>query len=267
MNNRIILREYAYFDRQKVEDFLSSIENGLTRERRETKSKINAEVKGKVYFGVIGAEGGLGHKSTELQELKASTDASLFQRLYTHLEKQKFIQVLEKIDSKNFEQIKEGSILELIGEIELLKMEIIMDLFAIYSKFFGSKQMEENNQRQILSLLNIIQQYGINIKIILQDKSYNIVATLIREKLRVPKQNLNGKYKVLCRVQRKLKKGETFDIFSFAPGIKLPEEVIQKMIVGWNQDKNLVTLLGSLKIEDFRISYPAIIVTPIAIYR
>jgi hypothetical protein len=36
---------------------------------------------------------------------------------------------------------------------------------------------------------------------------------------------------------------------------------------GWNQDKNLVTLLGSLKIEDFRISYPAIIVTPIAIYR
>jgi hypothetical protein len=45
------------------------------------------------------------------------------------------------------------------------------------------------------------------------------------------------------------------------------KKIYEGLVEGWNQDKNLVTLLGSLKIEDFRISYPAIIVTPIAIYR
>ncbi|MGC9203333.1 MAG: DUF6414 family protein, partial [Thermoproteota archaeon] len=31
--SNINLREFVYFDRQKVEDFLSSIEDGLTREK------------------------------------------------------------------------------------------------------------------------------------------------------------------------------------------------------------------------------------------
>jgi len=268
MSNKIILREFAYFDRQKVEDFLSSIENGLTRERTEIKSKINAEAKGKLDIGVVEVEGGLGRKGTRLQELKASTDASLFQRLYTHLEKQKLIQVLSRIGDENFRSIETGDILEFVGEIKLPKMEILMDLFTVYLPLIGLDKIDENNRQILLFLSKLMQQYGVNIKIMLQDKSYNVIATLIKENLRVPKRNLNGEYKVLCRVQKKMKEGESFDLFSFMPGIKLPEEIVQNMIKTFNENPNLTTIIGEpFEIEDFRIGYPAIVVTPIAIYR
>jgi hypothetical protein len=204
--------------------------------------------------------------------LKTSTDASLFQRLYTHLERQKLIQVLTKIGSENFEQIKNGSILELVGEIELSKMEIVMEIMEallLHSQLIG--QQTDEKTKQLLSLLKIMQivQRSVSIKIVLQDKSYNVVATLMKDNLRVPKQNLSGEFRVFCRVQRKLKEGETFDLFSFLPGMKLPKEFIQKIVEDFNKNENLVFLTGGkqLEVEDFRVGYPAIVVTPVAIYR
>ncbi len=87
-SDEFVLREFAYFDRQKVEDFLSSFENGLSKETTETGHQIDAGIKGKIGVpGVASLEAGLGQKGTTLQELKTATDASLFQRLYKHLSK------------------------------------------------------------------------------------------------------------------------------------------------------------------------------------
>ena len=48
MNDKIVLREFAYFDCQKVEDFLFSIENGLAREEKKIVHKANAGIEGKL---------------------------------------------------------------------------------------------------------------------------------------------------------------------------------------------------------------------------
>lgn len=268
INDKIVLREFAYFDRQKVEDFLSSIEDGLAREKKEITHEINAEIKGKLKVpGVAEVGGGVGRKGTELQELKTATDASLFQRLYLHLKNQKLIRFLDKVNKNTWEQIKGGEILELTGEIELSAMENLFDLLTMILPLMKSQKMDEKTRRgtQVLEMISSVQG-GVNIKISLEDENYKFVATLPREKVRVTKQELNSAYSVLCRVQRKLKPNETFDLFSFIPGIKFPREQIRNLIRTFPSE--LIQFTGKpIRIEDFRISHPAMIVTPIAIYR
>jgi hypothetical protein len=268
MPKEIILREFAYFDRQKVEDFLSGIENGLARETTETRTQIAAEAKGRIGVPHIAElEGGIGRKGIELQELKASTDSSLFQRLYSHLKERQLIKVFEKVDEGSWNQIGVGDVLELIGKIELSAMENLIDLLGSYLPVVKSAEMDEKTRQTVL-IIEMMKsaQTGVNIKVILRDGNYGFVATLSKSNLKTAKQDLNSEYNVLCRVQRKLKSGEAFDLFSFIPGLRLPRDQIRTMIRTF--PPNLTTFLGKpLNIKNFRISYPATIVTPIAIYR
>lgn len=217
--------------------------------------------------GIAEVGGGVGRKGTELQELKAATDASLFRRLCIHLKNQKLIRFLETINKSTWEQIKSGEILELIGEVELSAMENLFDLLMMVLPFMKSQKMDDKTRMGIKALEMISSaQGGVNIKITLEDENHKFVATLPKEKIRVTKQELNSTYSVLCRVQRKLKQNETFDLFSLIPGIKFPREQIRNLVRTFPSE--LISFIGKpIHVEDFRISHPAMIVTPIAIYR
>jgi len=266
--NKIILREFAYFDRQKIEDFISSIDDGLIRERKETTREIDAGLKAKIGIpGVAEVGGDLGSKGSEIEELKSSTDASLFQRLYTYFTSKTIITSIKEINKELWDKIENGDIIEIFGEVELSTMENVIDLLKIMMPFMKNQGTTKKPQKGI-QLMEIMSssQVGVNIRISLKNRSYKFVASLPTEKIRVTKQELNSAYTVLCRVQRKLNPGEYFDLFSLIPGLKLPRKQLRTLVTSFPPEAQ--QLIGKpITMEDFRISHPAMIVTPIAIYR
>lgn len=258
-----VLREFAYFDRQKVEDFLSGIENGLSKETTETARQINAGMKGKVGLpGVVSLEADLGQKGTTLQELKTATDASLFQRLYGHLSKYKQIRHLETIDEEVWQDIKDKEMLELVGQIEPSTVQILIEMLKSVMPLVKFQKNARKNKEMLRMLTSFHD--SINIKIMLGN--YKFVASLPKAKMRVSQQELSARYSILCRVQRKLQKDETFDFFSFVPGIRFPREAVERMIETFPSSTKAILVKG-ISTEGFIISYPAMTVTPIAIYR
>ena len=267
--NKIILREFAYFDRQKIEDFISSIEDGLIREKKETTREIDAELKAKLAIpGFVEVDGGLGSKGSEIEELKSSTDASLFQRLHIYFTSNTIITSIKEINKELWDKIENGDILEIFGEVKLSTMENVIDLLKIIMPLFKNQPVTEESQKgiQLMEMMSS-SQVGVNIRISLKNRRYKFVASLPTEKIRVTKQELNSTYNVLCRVQRKLNQGESFDLFSVIPGLKLPRKQLRTLVTSLSTEKIQPFIGKPITLEDFRISYPAMIVTPIAIYR
>jgi hypothetical protein len=267
--DRIVLREFAYFDRQKVEDFLSSIENGLTKETTEVKHEAVAGIGGEVGIpGLVKLGAAFEHKGNRLQELKTATDASLFQRLYVYLSECKLIRRLRITDEKIWTELQDKEMLELDGQIEpspvQILFEIMKSIISLPENPTSSKRTQPGNE-EILRLV-LTSRDSANIRIMLDSGDCFFVASLSRDKMRISLHELGAKFSVLCRIQRKMRKGETFDVFSLMPGVRFPRDVIEKFVA--TLPPILEPMLGRrINVEDFTVTYPAILVTPVAIYR
>ncbi|MGB2728105.1 MAG: hypothetical protein WBD09_06470 [Halobacteriota archaeon] len=147
-SQKISLREFAYFDRQKIEDFLSGIEDGLIRESMETQRKHGKEVKGEAGIkGIFSVGGTTGYGENELQRLRTATDASLFQRLYTYLNEQQMISFIESINEEAWEQVEVGKILDIKANIELSALDNLIDTFTRVMTFFEKISPEKMDRK------------------------------------------------------------------------------------------------------------------------
>ena len=272
-SQKIPLREFAYFDRQKIEDFLSGIEDGLIRESMETQRKHGKEVKGEAGIkGILSVGGTTGYGENELQRLRTSTDASLFQRLYTYLNEQRMISFIESINEEAWEQIEVGEILDIKANIELSALDNLIDTVTRVMTFFekiSPEKMDRKTKEVIVGFQMLSQESskeGLNIKITtIKTPKFKFVATLPSKNIRVTKQELNGEYNVLCRVKKILKKNERVELFSFIPGFRMDREMIKDIIKSF---RDMPKILGKPpKVGDLQVGYPAMVVTPIAIYR
>lgn len=267
MPRKFQLREFAYFDRQKVEDFLSSIEDGLTRERKEVRRKMEGEAKGEVNILVAKLGGSVGRKGLELEELRGATDASLFQRLYGYLQNAQLIKNFDVIDESKWRTIKVGDIIEVGARFELSAMDLIVDLFSYYAPLVREGLAEKSK-----AALNFIKMLGsrdgFNVKISPKKGTrFKLVAYLPTKNVRVSsKREIEEDYTILCRVKKVLKPKEKLNLFSMPRGVKLPKEAVRNLVK--TTPPQVSMLLGrSLSMGDFEIRFPAIAVTPIAIYR
>lgn len=267
--DRIVLREFAYFDRQKVEDFLSSIENGLTKETTEVKHKAVAGIGGEVGIpGVAKLGASFEREGNRLQELKTATDASLFQRLYMYLSECKLIRRVKMIDKKIWTELQDKEMLEVEGQIEPSPVQILFETMKSIMSLQENRTSSEVNKPGNEEILQLVlrSRDSANIRIMLDNAEYSFVASLSRDKMRVSLHELGAKFSILCRIQRKIHKGETFDVFSLMPGVRFPRDVIEKFVS--TLPPVLEPMLGRrINVEDFTVTYPAILVTPVAIYR
>ncbi|MDG3547649.1 DUF6414 family protein [Methanobacterium formicicum] len=268
-----ILREFIYFDREKIEDFLSIIEDGLVKEETEIQRNHGTKIKAEGGFKPIANIGGeKGYQDNELQKLKNSTDASLFQRLYNHLTEKKMIKKVRSIDNKSWNQIKVGELLELDANIEFSALSLLIEKIVNLMEFMemvGPENVDDKTKEAMLGfkmLSHLSSKEGLNIKITLTGNSrYKFVAILSPENIKGTKQELIGKYKVMCRVQKIIRKNEKFELFKLIPGLELNKKMITDFLKIFD---NLPPMFGKPpKIEDLQVSYPAMIITPIAVYR
>jgi len=267
--DNIILREFAYFDRQKIEDFLSAIEDGLARERTETRERAGGGVKGEVNLAVAKLGADLQKKGMELRELKTATDASLFQRLYEHLERKKMVRVL---DATRMEIPHVNEICEITGEIRLSLFDYLFDMFKTYLPMLEQQLVKDEKSRANLQMFKMLSQIssqtGLLIKISLDEK-LRVVANLSNANIRVSsKHELEDEYHLLGRVKKILKPEERFYLLSILPPkIKFPEKAYEEMVRSLTSPELAMFLGKDVGIEDLVVCYPAAVVTPIAMYR
>ncbi len=270
----IVLREFIYYDREKIEDFLSIIEDGLVNQQIETRTEHGVKIKGEGGLKpiiTIGAEKGFA--DNELQRLKTSTDASLFQNLYTLLKRENKLNSLEYISESEWDQLNKGDILELEAQIEFSGLSILFEKIIKFTNFLEQigfdDTMDEKNQ-QIMAGIKILNQLtlddGINVKITpVNSLKYKFVSILTPDNLKGNKQELIGEYKVMCRVKKIIDKDEKMELFNLIPGAELDKEQIEDFVKSF---ENMPAMFGPApKMEDLQITYPAMMVTPIAIYR
>jgi len=269
------IREFVYFDREKVEDFVSALEGGLPKERKETRAekspqydvgidiRLKAERKGRV-------------KESSWEEIRRATLASLFERLYSLLGQRNMIKVVNVSDAQQWDTLKAGEFVEFEGRIELSTLEMVFDLiknFAPLIETLSPEQTQDKAYKNGLQIALMSQQDSHNVRIIPKGEGkgqFIFVASLQKDKARTNKEELRDEYTVFGRVKRKLAVNETFELFSPLPGgVKLPTNDIRNLLTNLKDNlKDVESLIGTeLKMEDLRVSYPAIILTPIAIYR
>src|SRR5438445_1631994 len=114
------IREFAYLDKQKVADFVSSLHKGLPESRRELRVNTKSKVSGNIGLPFASLGGSKGGVRTEVEELKSETDASMFDRLHNLLVSSSSIRKLAKITA--------GSVVEEEVSVDLSGKDVLADI-------------------------------------------------------------------------------------------------------------------------------------------
>ena len=252
------LREFVYFDRQKIIDFLSSLDKGLSQSKRELIVKESSKLSGQIGVPGVGIGGSRGGGRLEFEELKMETPASLFEKLYEMLEKSHSIQSLSKA--------KVGDIIEQHVSIELSGKDVLADIMEGIIPLVEKQSaptLDTKNLEMIKAIIQNLASKGVTVIMTpLNDPPQKIVADLQHDRIRVSRSELVGDYVALCRIQRILKVGEAFDLFRIIHGMKLPPQAYE----GLSQMQHPLWNVNLSK-EKFELGYPGRIVTAVVIYR
>jgi len=156
MEKLLPLREFIYFDRSKVEDFVSALLGGLPSEIKEAESKDSAQVSGKVDLKLISAEGKSGIKNLSWEEIRQATPASLFERLHSLLEKENTIRKVDNPDIQSWDTIQVSDFVEFRARIEFSAIDRIFEMvnsFAPYIATFSPEKMQDPKSQNVLKLI------------------------------------------------------------------------------------------------------------------
>jgi hypothetical protein len=266
------LREFVYFDREKIEDFVSALLGGLPSGQKETTATKPSEIGGSLGIDSTKIELKKGTKEITREELLKATDASLFENLHSLLEQEHMIKTVDASKTQQWDTLQAREFVEFEGRIEFSTIEMVFDLIkdlAPLVEAINPEETKDNAYQSGLQIALMSQQGSHNIRIIPKEKEkeqFIFVASLQKDKARASKEELRDEYTIFGRVRRKLAVNETFELFSPLPGgVKLQTDEIQDLL---SKLKDVDLILGSApKMEDLRVSGPAIILTPIAVYR
>lgn len=272
-----ILRTFAYLDEHVVDDFLAQIEGGVldgsyTRKTVSSKGK-GGGLKARAHFLEAEANGNTGSSTEEEMKLK-ETPPVKFTRLYDLLKDNELIQPLNGFDQTIYDQISVGEIIESRGVARLPQWEHIKQAFDEFGNlaqlmpYFGqSVDQETMDQLDGFSRLAAMKDTGDTYIILSPEGSptFKIVAKVGVQQIQRTKQDLEGEVTVLGKVQRRLEKRETIDVFQLIRNTAVLDNLNRA------QRRNMARQGGRSSITnspvDEAIKYPALEVVPIAIYR
>ena len=256
----LMLREYIYLDRNRVEDFLSQLEGGVSNSTRSTETDVGASVDARINIGV--AKLGSKHTSPGLsqEDLRRTTDVALFERLYAHLGDKD----LRRVDDRgelHSRRVQQGELLELECEIVVSGMA---NLTGMLGEFQRLAPLMGDSLEGIEGLAAFLgDEVPVRFTI---DEEVVANSMLSADGLRGDKSDLEGECTVLCRVRKVVKSGKRVPLRKFA-GMKLTPQQIEKMFsdMEFSDDSSGFHLDASA--SDYIAEGPTLIVTTVAVYR
>lgn len=281
----ITLREFAYIDESSVENYLSTIEDGLTEYVIEQSTDSSPQTSFKVSLGdlqkilialgfpvpEVGFERVGKAEELLVNTSKKPTVQSQFNQLYKYLDS--VIQPFENLNGKNWKKIEQGQFLSFSGDISLPRNYQMTNLskvgagLADLNELFNPGYFEENEEdakirKQMEGYAEQADKSSTTNIYIIPEKSPNssthyLVSKIIHKYLKdttLYDLNMNT-YKILGRVEKVLKSTETYEVFD-ATFKQMGRALSRK------EKRNMENLSDVL--EEAR--GPAVIIKPIAIY-
>lgn len=272
IKDKLPFREFLYVDRGRIEDFVSAAVGGLPQQRSESSRNSTPRVDLEADVKVLKGRRTGGQRDIGSEEIRKATHASLFEMLHRMLLANEMLHSPGET-GKAWDEIEAGEFVEIECLVELSGLERLLDLIRRFHRFMSvvsPGQVQDPQWQQIVQYLDALDEerdsYNVRLTPLEQAKGLTLVASLAKRHLRGDKAELDDNYTVLGRVQRKLQPGTTVELFNLLPeGFRLSAEDVRPFLRSF---ENMPPQLGKPPtMDDLRVSFPAIILTPIAIYR
>jgi hypothetical protein len=271
------LRQFLYRDGDLIREFLSQLEGGIFDEDAQTlRSGRRSGMTAGLKAGPVMTQGDKhGDTSDELARVVRQTGVSEFDRLFRALDSRNAIQYLDNIDERIWGQLQRGDIVEVEAVVRLGGFQKMLELMNTVQELLplaqsmGSGPSLDSETMQAMELMRQLAQAGPKettsvIARLASAFRFKFACSLRETYILVDKALLEGEVTVCGKIQRKLKRKETYIVGGFFAGLEdiLPRREQEELIGAFDNPE-----LKALGVESPEIKYPAAILTPIAIYR
>lgn len=269
------LRNFLYLNTKVLEDYIAAID-GYTydEESQEIATSTEKTLAGKAGASLIGGSGE--HKGTQAEEIKRSvkiSDAAKFEKIYNYLQNEddeSGLKYYEFISDDIYTQLSRDDFLEVLVTARFSKMKELTDsiskiaeLASVFETITDQQILDKKTSDAVNGFSALGQlKSGKEISCIFQfeDGSYPMVAYLDESYFRCAKENFVGQAYMLCKIIRKIPKGQNIKLDEIFDDIKkMPLNRAQRRSMPQNMD-------NPAEIRDV-IKGPAFIVLPIAVYQ
>ncbi len=267
----MILRNFLFLDTATMEDYLATLEGYVVEGTVDQTDVEKKDKSGKAGYKIV--EGGIkSEKSTETKQKLAVTDGAKFQKLYELLKEQDLLQFLDAFDEEIWKQLRRGQLLEVDSIIRFPKPFAMTQAIDGISPFldimaaFGEDSLLDPEDRAAFEGMSAIAKLVEEkpVPILFEAAStadFTFVANLPRRYLRCQLMDLEGEATIVGKIQRVLARGTKVEVFSLFSAFTSSLPSLSKEQRNQMQKEMVKGELAEV------VRAPAIILTPLAIYR
>ncbi len=268
------LRNFLYLNTKILEDYISAID-GYTYDEESQAIATSKESSGNGGLNVKAIEIGGAHSGKRTEEVTRSVkigDAAKFDKVYKYLQsdEDESLQYYEFLTEETYDALSRDDFIEVLATARFSKAKELTDSvkrigeLANLIQGFTDQQILDKKTADAIEGISALGKLNagkeISCVFSFDDGKYPMVAYLDSSYFRCEQENFVGQAYVLCKIIRKVPKGQS---------IKLDEifEDIKKMPLNRDQRRKMPKNMDNPEMMRDVIKGPALVVTPIAVYQ
>lgn len=266
------LRQFLYLDRDLVRDLLAQAEGGVFDETTErSKSTGKGGLGGELGAGPAKIKGEKGKERTvESEAIVKQVAASEFDRLYDYLSGLDLVLLEEADNNEALSEIRRKQFIEVDARIRVAGIQQILDLFGSFADLmplieaFGTTEVDQETRdgMKLVSMLNTADKPLPVIGTVAGGANFKVALELRRGA--VLSDAWDTEASVLLKVQRIMKGDDRYLVGDpFGGLISMLPEVDRKKLT----DSLITDEMMQAGVGETEITAPAVVGTPVAIYR
>lgn len=267
------LRNFLYMNTKVIEDYIASID-GYTYDEESQAIATSSEntLSGKGGVALISGNGA--HTGRQAEEIKRSvkiSDAAKFDKIYKYLQSDDDgLKYYENLSDELYAELNRDDFIEVLVTARFSKMKEltssvkkIAELAAVFQNITDQQILDKKATEAVNSFSALDQlKSGKEIACVFEfdDGRFPLISCLDESYFRCEQDNFIGQAYLLCKVIRKISKGQSVKLDEiFDDTKKLPLNRLQRRNMPKNMD-------NPLELRDV-INGPAFVVLPIAVYQ
>ena len=237
-------RSFLYLNKDMIDSYLSAIDGGVHDSETIIEKRINIKSgSGGVNARVLSAGGQIGKESNE--EIKKDvqiSSAAKFDRLFNFLVQSNQVEYYQLIQEDAFAKIERDDFIEVLAKPRFSKVKewanaakTISSMTDVFQEFVDTPVIDKETKSALYGMVKLGElkpSKAVTCVFNFEDKAYPIIADLDEKFFSIPQESFVGEVYVLCKIQRKLQRGEKIEldeIFEQFQNIPLNREQRRKM--------------------------------------